>query len=218
LECRLRRGAFGPVGNSTLRVKQKAASRHEPFTNAMLPAVKPSTTDVGSLYRAHVRQVARWAERLAGPTLDVEDLVHEVFTIAHERIQGFRGDSSITTWLFGITDKVVRHRRRKERWRRWLSGSANETAGHLQSATPDPLRAFERVQARAQVYAVLDRLGERDRKILILCELDELPYDEVAVLLGVTPANARLRLHRARARFCQVHDQLEKRGALHVFR
>jgi RNA polymerase sigma-70 factor (ECF subfamily) len=184
----------------------------------MMPAVKPSPTDVGSLYRAHVRQVARWAERLAGPTLDVEDIVHEVFAIAHERIHGFRGDASITTWLFAITDKVVRHRRRKERWRRWLSGSANETAGHLASPTHDPLRAYERTQAHAQVYAILDRLGQRDRKILILCELEELPYDDVAALLGITPANARLRLHRARARFCQAYDQLDKRGAIHAFR
>ena len=184
----------------------------------MIPAVKPSPPDVGSLYQAHVRQVARWAERLAGPTLEVEDIVHEVFTIAHERIHGFRGDSSITTWLFGITDKVVRHRRRKERWRRWLSGSADETAGHLASPGQDPLRAYERAQARTRVYAVLDTLAERDRKILILCELEELPYDEVATLLGITPANARLRLHRARARFGQAHEALEPRGALHVVR
>ena len=184
----------------------------------MMPATKTSPPDVGSLYRAHVRLVARWAERLAGPTLEVEDIVHEVFTIAHERIHGFRGDSSITTWLFGITDKVVRHRRRKERWRRWLSGTADETAGHLPSPAQDPLRAVERAQSHARVYAVLDRLGERDRKILILCELEELPYDEVAALLGITPANARLRLHRARARFCQAHEKLETRGAIHAER
>jgi DNA-directed RNA polymerase specialized sigma24 family protein len=43
-----------------------------------------------------VRQVARWAGRLGGPTLDVEDVVHEVFTIAHQRLPTFRGDSSVT--------------------------------------------------------------------------------------------------------------------------
>jgi RNA polymerase sigma-70 factor, ECF subfamily len=167
--------------------------------------------DTGSLYRMHMHQVGRWAERLAGPNLDWEDIVHEVFVVAHQRIHGFRGEANITTWLFSITAKVVQHRRRKERWRRWLSGSADDTAGHLPGAVPDPLRMVERKQAAALVYRVLDRLSERDRQILILCELDELTADEVGELLGIKPANARLRLHRAHARFLRVYEAYERR-------
>jgi RNA polymerase sigma-70 factor (ECF subfamily) len=163
-------------------------------------------TEAASIYRAHVHQVARWAERLAGPYLDVEDIVHEVFIIAYERMATFRGDSTLSTWLFGITDRVVRHRRRKERWRRWLSGSADETAGHLPSNGTDPLRAVERDQTAAAVYRVLDRLSERDRQILILCELEEMSTDEVAELLHVQATNVRVRLHRARTRFAQVYE------------
>jgi RNA polymerase sigma-70 factor (ECF subfamily) len=159
----------------------------------------------------HMHEVARWAERLAGPQLDVEDIVHDVFIIAYERLAGFRGDSSLSTWLFGITDRVVRHRRRKERWRRWLSGSADETAGHLPAPGPDPLRVAERHQAAAEVYRVLDRLSERDRQILILCELEELSAEEVGDLLAIKPGNARLRLHRARARFLRVYQDYERR-------
>ena len=61
-----------------------------------------------SLYRTHVHLVGRWAARLGGPALDLEDTVHEVFTIACARLASFRGDSTVATWLFGITDKVVR--------------------------------------------------------------------------------------------------------------
>jgi RNA polymerase sigma-70 factor (ECF subfamily) len=191
-----------------------------PETNSPDPSLIPRSVmmaeplqaqpDAGSLYRAHMHQVARWAERLAGPTLDVEDIVSEVFLIAHERLASFRGDSSLSTWLFGITDRVVRHRRRKERWRRWLAGSADETAGHLPGTGPDPLRVAERNQAAARVYRVLDRLGERDRQILILCELEELTAEEVGELLGIQPGNARLRLHRARARFLRVYEDYER--------
>lgn len=170
----------------------------------------PPTTE--SMYRLHAPEVARWAERLAGPGLDVEDIVHEVFIIAYERMSTFRGDSTLSTWLFGITDRVVRHRRRKERWRRWLSGSADETAGHLPSNGSDPLRAVERDQAAAAVYRVLDRLSERDRQILILCELEEMSTDEVAALLRVQPTNVRVRLHRARTRFAQAYRDCEDKG------
>ena len=180
-------------------------------SNQSVIAQAPSRPDTDSLYRMHMHRVARWVERLAGPSLDWEDIVHEVFVIAHQRIGGFRGDASITTWLFSITDKVVRRRRFKERWRRWLSGSADETAGHLPSAWPDPLRVAERRQAAAIVYGVLDCLPERDRQILILCEIEGLTADEVGELLGIKPANARLRLHRAHRRFLRVYEDYERK-------
>jgi RNA polymerase sigma-70 factor (ECF subfamily) len=155
----------------------------------------------------HVHQVARWTARLGGPALDLEDTVHEVFAIVCKRLSGFRGESSLATWLFGITDKVVRHRRRKERWWRWLSGSADRTAGHLAATSPDPLRVVEQDQTARDVYRVLDCLRESDRRILILFELEELAAYEVAALLGIKAANARLRRHRARARFLKIYQQ-----------
>jgi len=176
-----------------------------------IPAVRDAPVDSGTLYRTHVRQVARWAERLGGPTLDVEDVVHEVFTIAHERLPTFRGDSSVATWLFGITERVVRHRRRRARWRRWLSGSADDSAGHLPAPGPDAVRLVERHETARAVYSILDRLPERDRQALILFELEDLSADEVGQLLGIQPANARLRLHRARARFLRLYEQMESK-------
>ena len=179
----------------------------------MIPAVRDSPPDAGTLYQVHVHQVARWAERLAGPTLDVEDIVQEVFTIAQAKMARFRGDSSALTWLFGITSRVVRHRRRKEKWRRWLSGTANQTAGNLPSGVPDPLRMAERAQAAASVYRVLDRLADRDRQVLILFGLEDLSAEEVGQLLGIQAANARLRLHRARARFARAYEDYERQLA-----
>jgi len=163
--------------------------------------------DLDGIYRTHVRLVGRWVVRLGGPALDVEDTVQEVFTTAYARLSSFRGNSSMATWLFGITDKVVRHRRRKQRWWRWLSGTADQTAGVLPAPGPDPLQAFEQVQAARSVYRVLDKLRESDRRVLILFELEELSAEQVAELLGISAANARLRRHRARARFLRAHQR-----------
>jgi RNA polymerase sigma-70 factor (ECF subfamily) len=182
-------------------------------TPVTIPAVRDCPPDAGTMYQVHVHQVARWAERLAGPSLDVEDIVQEVFTIAQAKLGRFRGDSSALTWLFGITSRVVRHRRRKEKWRRWLTGSADQTAGNLPSSAPDPLRMMERAQAAARVYQVLDRLSERDRQVLILFELEDLCAEEVGQLLGIQAGNARLRLHRARVRFGHVYEDYERQIA-----
>jgi DNA-directed RNA polymerase specialized sigma24 family protein len=86
----------------------------------------PKTLDPDSVYREHVHLVGRWVVRLGGPAVDVEDTVHEVFAIACTRLAGFRGDSSLATWLFGITDKVVRNRRRGQGRSRFGIGEGSD--------------------------------------------------------------------------------------------
>ncbi len=170
--------------------------------SAQIPAL-------ADIYRTHVRDVARWAERLAGPGFDLPDLVHEVFEIVQRQLPAFRGDSTLATWLFGITEKVVRHRRRKDRLRHWLSGSANDVAKNVPAPGPSPHQCLEQKERVALVYRVLNRLSERDREILILFELEELPGEAIAGLLGINVANVWLRMHRARARFLKAFREIE---------
>jgi RNA polymerase sigma-70 factor, ECF subfamily len=169
--------------------------------------VDSKNVDPDSLYRTHVQQVGRWVARLGGPSLDLKDTVHEVFAVAFARLSTFQGASSVATWLFGITDMVVRHRRRKDRWWRWLSGSLDKLAGRIPAPGLDPLKSAEQNQTIARVYHVLDQLSEGDRRILILFELEEMSADEVGEVLGIKPANARVRLHRARGRFLHVYQR-----------
>jgi RNA polymerase sigma-70 factor (ECF subfamily) len=183
-----------------------------------MPEHPDQDEDAGTLYAKHAQQVTRWAERLLGPDSDLDDVVHEVFFIAHQRLAGFRGDSSLTTWLFGITRRVVSSRRRKNRWRRWLLGSSTEAMRQLPSTWPDPERQLQGVEAARSVYRVLDQLPERDRQILILFEMEGLSAEEVGGMMGIKPANARLRLHRARVRFMHFYEAMEtlsqpRRGA-----
>ena len=164
---------------------------------------------LAEIYRTYVRDVGRWVERLAGPGFDLPDMVHEVFVIAQRRLPSFRGDSSVKTWLYGITEKVVRHRRRKDRLRHWLSGSGRDVAKHLPAPGPNQLARLEQEERRARVYRVFDRLPERDREILILFEIEELPGTEIAALLGIKVENVWLRLHRARERFLKAFQAFE---------
>jgi RNA polymerase sigma-70 factor (ECF subfamily) len=77
---------------------------------------------------------------------------------------------------------------------------------------PDALRLVERHETARAVYRILDRLPERDRQVLVLFELEDLSADEVGQLLGIQAANARLRLHRARARFLRLYEQMEAKN------
>lgn len=168
--------------------------------------VDEATLEWGAVYRRHARDVARWASRLAGPTEDVDDLVHEVFLVVQDRIDGFRGDARLTTWLYRITVNVVRHQRRKNRLRRWVG---LEPPAEPVAETPAPDETAAARQALDRVYRALESLRERDRRVLILHELEGLTGPEIAELEGVTANAVWVRLHRARARFAEAAEAQE---------
>jgi RNA polymerase sigma-70 factor (ECF subfamily) len=154
--------------------------------------------DVGELYRAYGARVTRWVARMAGPFLDVEDLVQDVFVKAHQLLPQFRGDAEITTWLYRIAENLVISRRRRERVRRWLWRTQDVDPP---IAYPTPLDALERREAQRLVYRLLDDVSGRYRVVFILFELEGLSGDEIAELTGIKLATVWVRLHRARTRF-----------------
>jgi RNA polymerase sigma-70 factor (ECF subfamily) len=165
-------------------------------------AEAPLTLD--ALYRAHAETVARWAAHLGGPRLDVPDAVHEIFMVAGKLLPEFRGEAKVTTWLYRITERVVRASRRYERVRRWLN--AVRRGDVQQSLAPprlSPVEELERRQARDTVYRILDRLPEKYRRVLVLFALEELPGEEIAVLTGLKLPTVWVHLHRARALFAE---------------
>jgi RNA polymerase sigma-70 factor (ECF subfamily) len=169
-------------------------------TPAEREAAEVPTLD--ALYRAHAATVARWAAHLGGPRLDVDDAVHEVFLVAGRRLPEFRGDAKVTTWLYRITERVVRSGRRRERVRRWIDHVRRaDVERSLSPPRLTPVEELERVQSRDTVYRILDRLAEKYRRVLVLFELEELPGEEIAALTGVKLATVWVHLHRARALF-----------------
>lgn len=148
-----------------------------------------------ALYRAHAKDVARWAARLAGPELDVEDLVHEVFVVAEAKLDGFRGDGAVTTWLFRITHNVVRRERRRARWSKWWRPES-EVELTDDRELPEEIAA-RRADVR-RLYRALDRMSEKLRTALILSEIEGRPAKEIAELLGITENTVWVRVHRGK--------------------
>ena len=168
--------------------------------------------DISVLFRQYARAVARWAARLGGPGIDVEDVVQDVFLIAGRRLTHFTGEAKITTWLFRTTERVVQGLRRKQRWIRWLARSGDQVSQHLTSARLTPVEEFERHQAGVYVYRILDRMAAKYRRVIILFELEGLSTDEIAQLLGARQATVRVWLFRGRAQFLAEKERLEQRS------
>jgi RNA polymerase sigma-70 factor (ECF subfamily) len=202
-------------------VKPFSASRHEwgtvPRPSSHLsaePDGAPAPLDFDAVYQAHAQTVARWVTRLGGTGIDVEDTTQEIFMIVSRRLHEFRGASRMSTWLFSITAKVVANDRRKRRVRRWWLRLMPNAGHETVALTDSPLEGIERRERRLAFYQALDGLTERQRRALVLFELEELSAAEIADMMDMTAGNVRVLLHRARAAFLKRTAANELRQAL----
>lgn len=160
-----------------------------------------------AIYAEHAERVAGWAARLGGPSIDGEDLVHEVFIQVQRLLPRYDGRCKITTWLYGITANVVRSQRRHER-RRWLRHLLGGREQARTQSVRTPIEELERREATAIVYRVLDGMRDNYRTALILFEIEGLSGEEIAELTGASVQTVWVWLHRARAQF---REQLQQK-------
>jgi RNA polymerase sigma-70 factor (ECF subfamily) len=159
-------------------------------------------SELDALYRAHAGEVSRFIGRLWGQA-DTADLLHDVFLVAQRKWHEFRGTASARTWLYAIALRVVVAQRRKHRLRRilfWERSSESEP-DPLSDHAATPERLLQRDEATRQVYAVLEKLSERDRTRILLFELEGMPASAIAEVVGASENSVWVGLHRARARF-----------------
>lgn len=175
------------------------------------PDVVTSEQEVPSidvLFSRYADFVARWAARLGGPRLDVDDIVQDVFLVAQRRLAEFRGDCRPTTWLYRITERVVWNRLRRERVRRFWLGTRSDFDA-IASSHRTPIEELQSKQATALFYRMLDRLSERSRSVIVLFELEGVSGQEIAELKGVPVGTIWVWLHRARAQLAAEMKRIE---------
>jgi RNA polymerase sigma factor (sigma-70 family) len=155
----------------------------------------PPTWD--EIVREHSARVYRLAYRLTGNRHDAEDLTQETF------VRVFRSLSSYTPgtfegWLHRITTNLFLDQvRRKQRIRMEAMGDDDG----LYPARPDaqPERGYEHANLDHDVQRALDALSPEYRAAVVLCDIEGLSYEEIAVTLGIKLGTVRSRIHRARS-------------------
>lgn len=169
------------------------------------PLWEPPSWD--EVVRTHSARVYRLAYRLTGNRHDAEDLTQEVF------VRVFRSLSSYTPgtfegWLHRITTNLFLDQvRRKQRIR--FDGLADDAAERLPGREPTPAQAYEDRTFDGDVQAALDALSPDFRAAVVLCDIEGLPYEEIAATLGIKLGTVRSRIHRGRA---QLRQALEHRA------
>jgi len=175
-------------------------------TDQSVAGTNDSAAEIERFYREHAGRVLAWTIRLGGPAVDAEDLAQEVFAVALRRLPEFRGDSKASTWLFGITRRIVANARRKAALRRLVGlGELPE----LPDERPGADEAVDRARRRRHVQLALEKLGTAHREAIALVDLEGLSAVEAADLLGVPVGTIYSRLHLGRRAFAHA---LQRQG------
>lgn len=154
-----------------------------------------------AFYRRFARLVLDRVRRLGGPSIDAEDVAHEVFIVAFRRLDTFRDDGSLSAWLFGVTRRVVANARRRAAIRRVVG--LDQIA---EPPNPGPTAEDEVGQRwrRQMVLAALDRLSSAHREVLVLVDFEDLSTAEAAEILNVSVGTVYSRLHYGRHAFANA--------------
>ena len=149
-----------------------------------------------TLVVVHQHRVFAVALRMLGNRADAEDAAQEVFLRVHRALPGFRGDAKLSTWLYAIAARLCLSRL-GEAHRRLVR--ADETAlARVPDPEADPARHLEEDEREAALRRAITELSDDRRMVVVLRDLEGLPYEEIAQILGLELGTVRSRLHRAR--------------------
>ncbi|HEX2676217.1 MAG TPA: sigma-70 family RNA polymerase sigma factor [Polyangiales bacterium] len=141
------------------------------------------------LARNEAPKVARLLFSMLGPRADMEDLVQTVFVEACGALPGFRGDSSVSTFIGGITVRVARRAMRPSAWQR-LRGAF--IADPVENVTPERL-AHSSSQLR-RLHRALEKVAPKKRVAFLLWALEGLQVPEIAELTSASVPAVKSRI------------------------
>lgn len=159
------------------------------------------STEFGEVYKAHSQTIYYLALRLLGDPAQAEDATHDVFLKAYRKMDQFRGDSAVRTWLYRIT---INHcQNLAQSWqRRHIFSNADDAVWETAGGSGDsPLRVLEIKELGLRIQATLDKLPQEYRLLLLLVADEQLSYEEIGDLTSQSADAVRGKLHRARKTF-----------------
>jgi RNA polymerase sigma-70 factor (ECF subfamily) len=169
----------------------------------------------GMLVRQHQRRVHRLAVQLTGNSGDADDVVQETFLRAYRAIDRFDGRAEMFTWLYRICVNVALNLRRQRR--RVVADLDDPRVPEPRESGADPATRAEEAQSYARLAAALDGLSESLRVTMVLACVEQLPYKDIAGVLGCSEGTVAWRVHEARRRLREslpddVIDALDDAG------
>jgi len=158
------------------------------------PTWVPPTWD--EVVREHADRVYRLAFRLSGNRADAEDLTQETFVRVFRSLSQY-SPGTFEGWLHRITTNLFLDMvRRRQRIR--FDALPEDAADRLAGTSAGPEQSYDERNLDPEVQAALDALPPDFRVAVVLCDLEQLSYEEIAATLGIKVGTVRSRIHRGR--------------------
>jgi RNA polymerase sigma-70 factor (ECF subfamily) len=160
------------------------------------------------LIRLYQARIFRLVFRMLGDRSEAEDLAQEVFITVFKSIDGFRGDSKLSTWLYRVATNHCKNRiKYLDRRARGKKKEFDEIAEHnaLESATMNPsahiARPDQMLEAMQKEKILQDAIGsleDEHRELIVLRDIEHMTYEQIQEITGLAEGTVKSRLHRAR--------------------
>jgi len=188
---------------------QKAGSYNSPEVDELITRCQSGTLEAfDELVARYQRFVFTVVYQHLGSTDEIEDIAQEVFLRVFKFIGRYRGQARFETWLYKVALNHIRtHQRRRSLLGRFFlelpertddSGRSFDLIARLSDDAKDPARSDEHRRVVEEIMNVVRQLPSMYRDVLIMREVNELSYDEISAILGVSMGTVKSRLNRAR--------------------
>jgi len=150
------------------------------------------------LYKAHAGKLFSVTCRMVGNPADAEDLLQEIFLSAHRKLDGFRGDSALGTWLYRLaTNQCLDYLRSRAARTNQLTDALDDERGYVEQ---DRGGLAERSISKMDLERALAQLPDGCRAAFVLHDVQGLEHREVAEALGIAEGTSKSQVHKARLR------------------
>ena len=163
----------------------------------------------GELVQKYQKRVYALTVRMCPTPELAEEAAQEAFLSAWQGLSFFRGDAAFSTWLYRLASNACVDLLRKERRHQGTSLDDDTVGAEIPDTKPTPEEAAETKELRAQIEAGLRQLSPEHRAVLILREIQQLNYEEIADALSLDLGTVKSRISRGRR---QLRDFLKEQG------
>lgn len=177
----------------------------------------PRRADTNAVFRdllaTHRDRLYRFVLRHIGHATEAEELAQQAFAEAARTYENFRGESQLSTWLYGIAMNLVRNHLSRSP-QRLYHFETEEALDDTPAAVADPEQQLAMTQLVKLLERELEGLMPEMREVLLLVAMDDMSYEDAAELLSVPIGTVRSRVSRARS---HLRRRMEAAGAVLPF-
>ena len=152
----------------------------------------------GQLVRKYQDRLFHSVKHILGSACDAEDVVQEALVQAFVKLETFERSSTFYTWVYRIAVNMALSHRRRRKPTVSIEIIHQNSGREPTDRNPGPDHRLLRQENVAKVHEALDKLPDEYRTVLVLREMDDMPYEDIAEILEIPVGTVRSRLHRGR--------------------